>query len=210
MRRLIPFALVAFAVAAGCSPSGPATVRDFQTALDQIECQGKLKCCAGMPGAFTDEATCEASLLASSNITRYEADIAAGQARYDSGAAQRMLDLARPLIASCDNRVDARGLIADLLDVVVGTLPPGSACDPSHRQCAPGSQCENNVCTAQPALGAACTDQNCADVNSCIAGKCAVPLADGAACTDGNQCQSSHCDNNTCSRLTVAGSICTL
>lgn len=112
-------------------------------------------------------------------------------------------------MASCTARVDVRGFVGELVNVVVGTGAAGAACT-VDTQCVPGTVCANSACAAVPTAGQACSEQNCADLQSCIQGVCAAGLPDGTACTHGEECQSNQCDSGKCTVVAVSHIICTL
>ncbi|HZS41948.1 MAG TPA: hypothetical protein VFF06_34195 [Polyangia bacterium] len=176
----------------GCGSSAPANVRDFNAALNQLECQAHFKCCPSAPSKWASESACETALDTDpqqlAKVASAEADIAQGSARYDQAAAGRLLDTAHEWTASCDHPVDVRLFASELNAVVVGTLPIGTACAPGYVQCASG-QCTDGVCAMAPAMSA--------------------PLADGQSCAQDADCASNRC-HGTCVAVTVAEVLCAL
>lgn len=188
MRRLALLAFLPLLAIAGCS-SPPATVADFSTQLNNVQCTMIFKCCSNAAQKYTTEQACEQQMATNiaPALATAEADIATGDAKYDANDAQRTLDTARADAANCTTPIDVRAFLNELDAVVVGVHPIGSACMSGHTQCAPGSQCTNSVCTAKAPDGTA---------------------PDGTACTDSSQCASSRCTNDKCASVSVTDLFC--
>ena len=75
----------------------------------------------------------------------------------------------------------------------------GAACRSAYPRCGPGTWCSSNVCTASKASGQSCIGytDECLAPLQCISGSCATPAGVGAPCKGFSSCQS----NLTCDQI---------
>ena len=138
-------------------------------------------------------------------------DVEHGLLKIDSDTLSRCLS-SEP---SCDSLAPVR-TSSFCAAALVGMLPAGSACDPTHSwRCAPDTVCRRAgdayACRKNLMGGEACSGGGCAPGLTCLAsGSCGEVLEPGAACTADSECASFHCMSGKCTARTIRDATCGL
>ena len=219
--RQIPYrALLALAVAAGCS-SDPGSPGADVASPDAVEARtGELYYEAAAPGCLDDgdcpskppclEGECDPQTLACSFVP-----VEDGTACDDGNSCTANDECSAGECVgaqvSCD---DGNPCTADGCDTVNGEClhtPVPAACD-DYDLCTSGDKCSEGVCTGEAV--------NCDDDNPCTSGSCSadkgclqqpvdgVPCDDGDLCTGGDQCQEGECEPGV-AKVCDDGNVCT-
>ena len=190
IKSIIVAGLIACAIGCSSDGGGSLTPDQFEQDLQSSFCAYEVRC-----GLYLDQASCVAAGGFALDPS-LAAAIAAGKVTWNGANAQACLgDIENE---SCDQTsMDARFEPESCLQIAIGTVATGSACESSE-------ECVSGVCMTQ-SCDSACCPGTCGAASTGAAGQ---PCLDGDTCAAGNWCDVTQDDVQTCEPLFGSGSAC--